>query len=171
VNPQKNDFAIAEEVTLRGNLERRPDLVLYVNGIAIAVIELKNSHVSIGDGIYKTIDGGDTWQHLGLAGSERIAEIRIDPRASDTVYACVTGRLWSDSLERGVYRTRDGGANWTKVLAGVNATSGANDLAMDPTNPRILYAAFWDHQREPWYVRSGGTGRRLPSRSSATKVR
>jgi photosystem II stability/assembly factor-like uncharacterized protein len=127
--------------------------------------------VSIGDGIYKTTDGGDTWQNLGLAGSERIAEIRIDPRASDTVYACVTGRLWSDSLERGVYRTRDGGKTWQHVLKAPNASTGCASLSLDEKNPDVLYAALWDFRRKGWTFRSGGESPTAPSASALMVTR
>ncbi len=127
--------------------------------------------VSIGDGVYKTTDGGDTWQHLGLAGSERIADIRIDPRASDTVYACVTGRLWSDSLERGVYRTRDGGTTWQQVLKAPNASTGCANLSMDEKNPDVLYAALWDFRRKGWTFRSGGESPTAPSASALMVTR
>jgi photosystem II stability/assembly factor-like uncharacterized protein len=123
--------------------------------------------VSIGDGIYKTTDGGDTWQHLGLDGAERISDIRIDPRASDTVYACVTGRLWSDSLERGVYRTRDGGKTWQQVLQAPNASTGCASLSMDEKNPDVLYAALWDFRRKGWTFRSGGES---PTAKSASAL-
>ncbi len=123
--------------------------------------------VSIGNGIYRTTDGGDTWQHLGLDGSERISDIRIDPRASDTVYACVTGRLWSDSLERGVYRTRDGGKTWQQVLKAPNASTGCASLSMDENNPDVLYAALWDFRRKGWTFRSGGES---PSANSASAL-
>jgi photosystem II stability/assembly factor-like uncharacterized protein len=127
--------------------------------------------VSIGNGIYKTTDGGDTWQHLGLDGSERINDIRIDPRASDTVYACVTGRLWSDSLERGVYRTRDGGKTWQQVLKAPNASTGCANLSMDEKNPDVLYAALWDFRRKGWTFRSGGESPTAPSASALMVTR
>ena len=127
--------------------------------------------VSIGNGIYKTTDGGDTWQHLGLDGSERISDIRIDPRASDTVYACVTGRLWSDSLERGVYRTRDGGQTWQQVLKAPNASTGCASLSMDEKNPDVLYAALWDFRRKGWTFRSGGESPTAPSASALLVTR
>src|SRR5437870_3746532 len=76
---------------------------------------------SIGDGVYKSTDGGDNWSNLGLRESERIAKILVDPTESNTVYVCVPGKLWSDSDERGVYKTTDGGKTWTKVLKGANA--------------------------------------------------
>jgi photosystem II stability/assembly factor-like uncharacterized protein len=129
--------------------------VLYV-GMGEHAIRGQSS--TYGDGVYKSTDQGRTWSHAGLAPTRQIAAVRVHPQNPDVVYVAAQGDRWKGTPDRGVYRTRDGGANWTKVLAGANATSGANDLAMDPTNPRILYAAFWDHQREPWYVRSGGSG-------------
>jgi photosystem II stability/assembly factor-like uncharacterized protein len=129
--------------------------VLYV-GMGEHAIRGQSS--TYGDGVYKSTDQGRTWTHAGLAPTRQIAAVRVHPQNPDVVYVAAQGDRWKGTPDRGVYRTRDGGANWTKVLAGANATSGANDLAMDPTNPRILYAAFWDHQREPWYVRSGGSG-------------
>jgi photosystem II stability/assembly factor-like uncharacterized protein len=129
--------------------------VLYV-GMGEHAIRGQSS--TYGDGVYKSTDMGRTWAHLGLAPTRQIAAVRVHPTDPDVVYIAAQGDRWKGTPDRGVYRTRDGGRTWTQVLAGANATSGANDLAMDPTNPRILYAAFWDHQREPWYVRSGGPG-------------
>ena len=142
--------------------KRNPEAVWVGTGEAWT----RNS-VSIGNGIYRTTDGGDTWQHLGLDGSERISDIRIDPRASDTVYACVTGRLWSDSLERGVYRTRDGGKTWQQVLKAPNASTGCASLSMDEKNPDVLYAALWDFRRKGWTFRSGGES---PTATSASAL-
>ncbi len=113
--------------------------------------------VSVGDGVYRTTDGGDSWEHLGLERSERIARIQVSPADGDTVYVCVTGHLWDDSEERGVYRTRDGGKSWQRVLY-VNAATGCSDLAIDPQEPRILYAGMWQFRRFPWAFRSGGAG-------------
>jgi len=113
--------------------------------------------VSIGDGVYRTTDGGDSWTHLGLAGSERIARIEVDPEDGDTVFVCATGALWSASEERGVYRTTDGGANWEQVLR-VDADTGCSDLAIDPQEPSILYAGMWSFRRSPDFFRSGGAG-------------
>jgi photosystem II stability/assembly factor-like uncharacterized protein len=127
--------------------------------------------VSIGDGIYRTTDGGDTWQNLGLRNSERIADVRIDPRSSDTVYACVTGRLWSDSLERGVYKTSDGGATWQQVLKAPNASTGCASLSLDAQNPDVLYAALWDFRRKGWTFRSGGESPTAPSASALMVTR
>ena len=129
--------------------------VLYVGTGEHAI---RGQSSTYGDGVYKSTDLGRTWTHVGLAPTRQIAAVRVHPNDPDVVYVAAQGDRWKGTPDRGVYRTRDGGATWSKVLAGANATSGANDLAMDPTNPRILYAAFWDHQREPWYVRSGGPG-------------
>ena len=81
----------------------------------------------------------------------------VDPRNGNTVLACATGHLWNDSTAGGVYRTTDGGKNWTRVLF-VNASTGGADLAVDPKNPKILYAALWDFRRWPYFFRSGGRG-------------
>ena len=112
---------------------------------------------SSGDGVYKSVDAGETWEHIGLDGTKHISQVRIHPDNPDVMYVSAQGSPYVDTQDRGVYRTTDGGKNWKKVLF-VDASSGAIDLAMDYTNPRILYAAFWDHQRLPWYVRSGGKG-------------
>lgn len=112
---------------------------------------------SAGDGVYKSTDGGRTWEHLGLVRSEHISEIRIHPTNPDIVFVAVQGSLYGPSKDRGVYRTNDGGRTWLQILA-VNNNTGAADLCMDPTNPRILYAGMWDHQRTPWEIRSGGSG-------------
>ncbi|MCL4836536.1 MAG: glycoside hydrolase [Thermoanaerobaculia bacterium] len=117
---------------------------------------VRNS-VSIGDGVYRSTDGGDSWTHLGLAGTERIAALAIDPKQRDTVYVCALGPLWNASEERGVYRTRDGGKSWEKVLH-LDADTGCSDLAIDPQEPRILYAGMWTHRRSPDFFRSGGKG-------------
>jgi photosystem II stability/assembly factor-like uncharacterized protein len=112
---------------------------------------------SVGDGIYKSTDGGDNWTHLGLEDSERIAKIAIDPRHPDTVYVAATGHLWNANAMRGVYRTRDGGKTWDRVLF-VNEDVGCGDLALDPENPSIVYAGMWKFRRKPWSFASGGPG-------------
>ncbi|MFI4969593.1 MAG: WD40/YVTN/BNR-like repeat-containing protein [Lysobacterales bacterium] len=112
--------------------------------------------VSIGDGVYKSTDGGDTWTHMGLPNSERIAKIIVDPRDGNTVYACVPGKLWSDSSERGLYKTGDGGRNWSLVLKGANPSTGCASLALDPTDPNVVFAGTWDFRRKGWTFRSGG---------------
>ncbi|HKP05235.1 MAG TPA: hypothetical protein VJU77_17930 [Chthoniobacterales bacterium] len=114
--------------------------------------------VSVGNGIYKSTDGGETWLYTGLPNSERVAKIVVSPENSDTVYAAVPGALWSDSTDRGLYKTTDGGKNWELILKGTNASTGASSIAMDPTNPSILYVAMWDFRRKGWTFRSGGEG-------------
>jgi photosystem II stability/assembly factor-like uncharacterized protein len=114
--------------------------------------------VSIGNGIYRSTDGGESWTYVGLPESERVSRIIVDPRASDTVYACVPGKLWSDSSERGLYKTIDGGKSWTLVLKGSNPSTGCGDVAVDPSNPDVLLAGLWDFRRQGWTFRSGGNG-------------
>jgi photosystem II stability/assembly factor-like uncharacterized protein len=120
---------------------------------------------SIGGGIYRSTDGGETWTNMGLRDSERIVRILVDPKDDNIVYACVPGRLWSDSAERGLYRTSDGGGHWTKVLAGSNLSTGCSSVTMDPSNPRVLFAGLWDFRRQGWSFRSGGAGPTSPSGS------
>src|SRR6059036_2144047 len=124
---------------------------------------------SIGDGVYRSTDGGENWTNLGLKESERIAKILVDPTESNTVYVCVPGKLWSDSDERGVYKTTDGGRTWTKVLKGPNASTGCSMMAMDPQNPKTLFAGMWDFRRKGWTFRSGGDGPDAPSGSGLFK--
>lgn len=112
---------------------------------------------SYGDGVYKSTDAGKTWKHLGLDLTRHIADIRIHPQNPDIVYVAAQGAVHGASAERGVYKSSDGGATWKKVLY-VDENTGAVDLNMDMSNPRILYAAMWDHRRLPWQVRSGGKG-------------
>ena len=115
--------------------------------------------VSIGDGIYKSVDGGDNWVNVGLPESERIAKILVDPTESNTVYACVPGKLWSDSDQRGLYKTTDGGKAWVKVLM----------ASLDPQNPKTIYAGMWDFRRQGWTFRSGGNAPDAPSGSGLLK--
>jgi photosystem II stability/assembly factor-like uncharacterized protein len=117
---------------------------------------LRNS-VSVGNGVYRSRDAGRTWQHLGLSESERIHRIFVHPRDSETAYVAVKGKLWGDSEERGVYRTRDGGRTWQRVLY-VDERTGCSDLAIDPTNPDKLLAAMHEFRRTPWFFTSGGPG-------------
>ena len=112
---------------------------------------------SAGDGIYKSIDGGHSWKNIGLFDSKHISSIEVHPENPDIVYVGVQGAAFGPSKDRGVYKSTDGGENWRKVLF-VNATTGAAQLIMDPSNPAILYASMWDHERKPWHIRSGGLG-------------
>ncbi len=113
---------------------------------------------SMGDGVYKSTDGGDNWTNVGLPDSERIAKILVDPGDGNTVYVCATGHAFNDSDERGVYKTTDGGKSWRKVLAGANASTGCGMMSMNPSQPSTLYATLWDYRRQAWTFRSGGPG-------------
>ncbi len=115
---------------------------------------------SYGDGVYKSTDAGKTWKKMGLDLSRHIANICIQPDNPDIVYVAAQGALYGPTEERGVYKSVDGGATWKKVLY-VDEHTGCADLSMDMTNPRILYAAMWDHQRTPWEIKSGGKGSSL----------
>jgi len=121
--------------------------------------------VSVGNGIYKSTDGGDTWNNVGLPESERIVRIIVHPTSSNIVYACVPGKLWSDSNDRGLYKTADGGKTWSLVLKGPNPSTGCSSVTMDPANPNILIAGLWDFRRKGWTFRSGGDGPTSPSGS------
>jgi photosystem II stability/assembly factor-like uncharacterized protein len=115
---------------------------------------VRNS-VSIGDGVYRSVDAGDTWTHLGLQHTERIARIVVHPKDGNTAYVCATGHLFDDHDDRGVYRTKDAGKTWEKVLF-VARNAGCADLAMDPSDPSILYAGIWQVRRTPSFFTSGG---------------
>src|SRR4051812_16539268 len=117
-------------------------------------------NVAHGDGVYKSSDGGATWTHLGLAETRHIAKVRVHPGDSDLVYVAAFGHVYGSNPERGVYRSTDGGASWERILFR-SEQAGAIDLVMDPNNPRILYAAFWDAQRTPYGLTSGGPGSSL----------
>lgn len=112
---------------------------------------------SYGDGVYKSTDAGKTWQHMGLELTRHIANVRIHPTNPDVVYVAAQGALHGPSKERGIYKSVDGGKTWKNVLY-VDENTGCADLSMDMNNPRILYAAMWDHRRLPWAVVSGGKG-------------
>ncbi len=116
----------------------------------------RNSQTS-GNGIYKSLDGGKSWLHLGLENTRNIHRIIIDPRNSDVVYVGAQGSAFGDSEERGVFKTTDGGKSWQKILY-VNERTGIADLVMDPSNPNKLFAAMWEFRREPWFFTSGGNG-------------
>ncbi len=121
--------------------------------------------VSVGDGVYKSTDGGTTWTKMGLGGTERIDKIVVDPTDSNTVYVCAPGPLWSDSPNRGLYKTSDGGRTWSLVLAGANLSTGCSAVALDPSNPKHLLAGTWDFRRTAYDFRSGGNGPDAPSGS------
>jgi len=113
---------------------------------------------SIGNGIYRSNDAGESWDYLGLPESERVNRIIVHPGDSNTVYACVPGKLWSDSAERGLYKTTDAGKTWKLILKGPNLSTGCSGLTMDPKNPERVFAGLWDFRRKGWTFRSGGDG-------------
>jgi photosystem II stability/assembly factor-like uncharacterized protein len=128
-----------------------PDNVIYVG---TGETWPRNS-VSIGDGMYKSTDGGTTWNKMGFENSERISNIIVNPNNSNEIYVGILGALWSDNEERGVYKTTDGGTSWEKILY-TNAETGCADLVMDPNNSNILYASMWEFRRTGWSFNSGG---------------
>jgi photosystem II stability/assembly factor-like uncharacterized protein len=122
--------------------------------------------VSVGNGVYRSTDGGDTWAYLGLPGTERIVKILVHPNNGDIAWVCAPGKLWSDSPERGLFKTVDGGRNWKHVLKGPNLSTGCSGLSLDPANPDRLLVGTWDFRRKGWTFRSGGEGPDKPSGSS-----
>ncbi len=125
--------------------------VLYAGTGEAPIRGVTTSH---GDGVYKSTDAGKTWKHVGLKKAGQISRIKVAHQDPDTAFVAVQGQIWGENVERGVYRTKDGGQSWQQVLK-VNASTGAADLTMHPTNSLILYAAMWDHGRQPWYIKSG----------------
>nr|WP_299438915.1 glycosyl hydrolase [uncultured Aquimarina sp.] len=110
---------------------------------------------SMGDGVYKSMDAGKTWSHLGLEKTRHISDVIVHPTNPNIIYVAVQGAQYAPTNERGIYRSNDGGETWEQVLF-VNTTTGASSLSMDITNPRILYASMWEHRRYPWIMESGG---------------
>jgi photosystem II stability/assembly factor-like uncharacterized protein len=123
-------------------------------GMGEACVRGNASH---GDGVYKSTDGGRTWRNVGLGDTYHIGAVRIHPKDANLVYVAAQGHLWGPNEQRGVYRSTDGGGTWKQVLTR-GPKAGAVDLAMDPSNPRVLYAAFWEISRKPWRMDSGGPG-------------
>jgi len=113
--------------------------------------------VTIGDGVYKSVDGGKNWINMGLENTRHISRIVLDPENPEIVYVAAQGHLWGMNEERGVYKSQDGGKSWEKILY-INSNTGIADLAIDPDDGRILYAAAWDYQRFPYFFYSGGPG-------------
>jgi photosystem II stability/assembly factor-like uncharacterized protein len=127
------------------------DNVIYV-GTGSACIR---GNISVGKGVWRSTDGGKTWTHVGLPKSGEIGSIVVDPRDPDVVYVAALGDPFGNNPERGVYRSRDGGTSWQKVLF-LNDSTGAVSLAMNPSNPRVIYAGMWRARRKPWTLISGG---------------
>jgi photosystem II stability/assembly factor-like uncharacterized protein len=127
--------------------------VIYV-GMGEHAVRAQSS--SFGDGLYKSTDAGRTWRHSGLQTTRQISRIVVHPTNDSVVFVAAQGSRWAPSADRGIYRSLDGGATWQLVLH-PSDSAGASELSLDPSNPRVLYAAFWHGQRVPWQVRSGGT--------------
>jgi len=127
-----------------------PDIVWVGTGEG----NVRNS-ASVGNGIYKSLDAGKTWNYLGLDGTERIHRIVLHPTNHDIAYVAAVGREWGENPERGIFKTEDGGKTWKKILY-VNEKTGASELVMDPVNPNKLLAAMWEYRRWPWFFKSGG---------------
>src|ERR1700728_396885 len=124
--------------------EGDPKIIYVASGEGLARPDL-----SVGDGIYKSTDGGETWQHLGLRDGQQIGQIAVDPTASNRVYVAVTGHPYGPNEERGLYRSTDGGATFKQVLFISNET-GASEVQIDPQHPNIVFAGMWQRQEAPW---------------------
>lgn len=132
--------------------QSKPEIVFAGTGES----NMRNS-VSIGNGLYRSTDAGDNWTKVGLDSTEHIAKIVIDPKNSDNIYVAAPGPLWSDSKHRGLYKSSDGGKTWDKILY-INEKTGCADVAVDPSNPNIVFASTWEFRRLPYAFNSGGTG-------------
>ncbi len=157
--------------TQNGGLNFQPVFDKYCQSIGAIAVEPNNAKVvyagtgesnmrntvSIGDGIYKTTDGGSNWQKIGLDSTEHITKIIVDPNNKKNIYVAAPGPLWSSSPHRGLYKSTNGGKSWEKILFVDNET-GCADIAMHPTNPNILFASFWQFRRYPYSFSSGGKG-------------
>ena len=134
--------------------ESNPDVVF----IGMGETQLRGN-IMQGDGVYKSTDAGKTWDHSGLGDTQAISRIRVHPTNPDLVYVCALGHPYGPNDERGVFRSKDGGKSWQKVLFR-NNRSGAVDLSFDPQNPQVMFAAIWDAYRTPWSLSSGGPEQR-----------
>jgi len=154
-----------------GGLSFAPVFDKYCQSIGALAVEKNNAKVlyagtgesnmrntvSIGDGMYKSTDGGSNWQKTGLDSTEHISKILFDPNDTKTLFVAVPGPLWSSSPHRGLYKTTDGGKTWKKILF-VNNETGCADIAINPANPKIMLASFWQFRRKPYAFASGGPG-------------
>jgi photosystem II stability/assembly factor-like uncharacterized protein len=167
-----------------GGVTYKPMFDKHIQSIGAVAIDPKNpdktvwvgtgecwtrNSVTVGDGIYKSDDGGENWTNMGLAKSERISAVKIDPTNSDIVYAGVMGALWGPSTDRGVYKTTDGGKTWNNIFS-INENTGCSELVIDPKNPNILYAAFWEFRRTAYSFNSGGENSALYKSTDAGKT-
>ena len=144
--------------------QQHPDTVWAGTG----EVWVRNS-VSVGDGIYRTNNGGETWKRMGLEKTERIAKILVHPKNPDIVFAAALGNLWNPCADRGLYKTTDGGKNWEKVLY-VDENTGCCDIAIDWKDPDVMYAGMWEFRRTPWSFSSGGKGSGLYRSSDGGKT-
>ncbi len=131
---------------------RNPEVVWVGTGEA----NPRNS-AGVGRGVFRTLNGGETWEFLGLEKTEKISRLLLNPNNPEIAFVAALGTTWGENPERGVFKTLDGGKTWNKVLY-VDEKTGAADLAMDPSNPNRLLAAMWEHRRWPWFFSSGGPG-------------
>ena len=144
--------------------QQHPDTVWVGTG----EVWVRNS-VSVGDGIYRTNNGGETWKRMGLEKTERIAKIVVNPKNPDIVFAAALGNLWNSSADRGLFKTTDGGKTWEKVLY-IDENTGCSDVAIDWKDPEIMYAGMWEFRRTPWSFSSGGKGSGLFRSSDGGKT-
>jgi photosystem II stability/assembly factor-like uncharacterized protein len=149
--PVFDDQAVASIGAVAIN-QSNPDIVWVGTGEG----NTRNS-TSIGAGMFKSIDGGRSWQRAGLAQTERINRIALHPSNPDVAYAAALGTLWGENEERGIFKTVDGGASWERILY-TDTKTGGSDIKIDPFNPDKLYASLWEHRRWPWFFKSGGPG-------------
>ena len=157
-----------------GGLSFAPVFDKYCQSIGALAVEKNNAKVlyagtgesnmrntvSIGDGMYKSTDGGSNWQKIGLDSTEHISKILFDPNDAKTLFVAVPGPLWSSSPHRGLYKTSDAGKTWKKILF-VNNETGCADVTINPANPKIMLASFWQFRRKPFAFSSGGPGSAL----------
>src|SRR5438045_2433943 len=129
-----------------------PDIIYVGTGEAAP-----RGDMTYGDGVYKSVDGGRTWSHVGLRDTRQIGALIVDPKNPDIVLVAALGHAFGPNTERGVFRSADGGKSWSKVLYKDEQT-GAIDVSFDPLNPSIVYAALWQAVRQPWNFSSGGPG-------------
>ncbi len=151
-NPVSDGKITSSSVGALAVSQSNPDIVYLGMGEA----QLRQN-VLQGDGVYKTTDGGETWEHLGLEETQTISRVRIHPTNPDRVYVAALGHPFGQNSERGIYRTDDGGKSWKQILF-KNDKTGVIDLSMDPNNPDVLYATTWEVYRKPWILWSGGEG-------------